>query len=113
EVLDPDQKGLFQFDQQPYDVIILGDVTAARLQEADPKALEKIKERVDKGSGLMMMGGRHAFGNGDWIDTPIQDILPVKLKDEKGNPIVGQISDEVELKPMSEGLKYLLRIAGS
>src|SRR5262249_51935664 len=23
--LDPDQKGLFQFDQQPYDVIILGD----------------------------------------------------------------------------------------
>src|SRR5262249_53730358 len=63
ELLTPGQKGLFQFDQQPYDVIILGDVTAARLQQADPDALQKIYERVDKkGTGLLMMGGKTAFG---------------------------------------------------
>jgi len=113
--LDPDQKGLFQFDQQPYDVIILGDVTAARLREADPRALEKIRERVfDKGAGLMILGGKRAFGNGDWIGTPLEGILPVRLKDDAGRPIVGHTTGEdVKLIPKPEGLAYLLRIAGS
>src|SRR5262249_2117133 len=110
--LDPDQKGLFQVDQQPYDVIILGDVTAARLREADPKALEKIRERVfDKGAGLMMLGGPRAFGNGDWIGTPIEDILPVRLRNDSREPVKEQVGGDVTLKPTPEGLKYLLRIA--
>jgi hypothetical protein len=112
EQLDPNQKGLFQFDQQPYDVILLGDVTAARLREADPRALEKIKERVfDKGAGLMMLGGPRAFGNGDWIGTPIEDILPVRLRNKEGPPVTGESKNEVTLKPTAEGLRYLLRIA--
>src|SRR5262249_31683524 len=111
--LDPDQKGLFQFDQQPYDVIILGDVTAARLREADPRALEKIKERVfDKGAGLLMLGGPRAFGNGDWIGTPIEDILPVRLRDKDRQPVTGAIkAEDLILKPTPEGLKYILRTA--
>lgn len=101
-----DQKGLFQFDQQPYDVIILGDVTAARLKSADRDALDKIYDRVfSKRTGLMMMGGRHAFANGDWADTPIAKLLPVKLDKP------GQVSTEVQMMPTAEGLRYVLRLA--
>src|SRR5207248_7445239 len=56
ELITEDQKGLFQFDQQPYDVIILGDVTAQRLRDADADALKKIYDRVvNKRTGLLMM----------------------------------------------------------
>src|SRR5262249_59024663 len=73
----------------------------------------------NKGAGLMMLGGPSAFGNPNpnnpddkWIGTPIEGILPVRLRDDNGNPIAGQIiNDSLSLKPTPEGLKYLLRIA--
>jgi hypothetical protein len=52
-----------------------------------------------------MMGGRHAFANGDWAGTPIEEMLPVKL-DKPGQSI-----KEVRLTPTPEGLRYVLRIA--
>jgi len=33
-----------------------------------------------RGGGFMMMGGRAAFGEGGWADTPVADILPVDLE---------------------------------
>jgi uncharacterized membrane protein len=101
-----DARPLLQFDQQPFDVIILGDVTAARLREADPDALAKILDRVsNKRTGLLMMGGRYAFGNGDWRGTEIEKMLPVRLNQQ------GQNATRVRLKPTDEGLRYVLRIA--
>jgi Putative glutamine amidotransferase len=112
--LNPGQKGLFQFDENPYDVIILGDVTAAQLQDADPEALAKIKDRVlNKRTGLLMMGGRFAFGNSDWFGTPLEEMLPVKLKDDKGIPVRGPVDAFITMNPTAEGLKYVLRLAGS
>ncbi len=107
ELIAEDQKGLFQFDQQPYDVIILGDVTAQRLRDADADALKKIYDRVfNKRTGLLMMGGRYAFSNGDWAGTEIEKLLPVKL----GPKNIGQIEGEVTLKPTEKGLEYVLRL---
>ena len=106
EPLSPDQKGLFQFDQQPYDVVILGDVSPERLLEADPDALKKLVERVaKKRTGLMLMGGRNSFGSGLWANTPVGAMLPVKLNRK------GQLGDSILLKPTAEGLKYVLRLA--
>ena len=105
ELLSPDQKGLFQFDQQPYDVIILGDVTKERLEEADPEALKKIYDRVhDKRTGLLMLGSERGFVKGGWETTVIGKILPVKLNRK------GRIGDSVSLIPTPEGLKYVLRL---
>ena len=104
--LDENQKGLFQFDEQPYDVIILGDVTAARLREADPQALEKIHDRVvNKRTGLLMLGGPHSFGNGDWAGTELAKLLPVELN------VKGRNDSDVKLWATAEGLKYVLRLA--
>src|SRR5262249_797271 len=75
--LTQDQRGLFQFDQQPYDVIILGDVTAARLLEADKDALVTIAERgAEKrgeeggGGGVGKGGGGGTAGGGNHAGAP-------------------------------------------
>ena len=33
-----------------------------------------------RGGGFMMLGGRNAFGEGGWHETPVADILPVELE---------------------------------
>jgi uncharacterized membrane protein len=99
------QMDLFQFDKQHYDVIILGDVSTARLKSGNPEALKIIKQLVqDKGVGLMMMGGTDSFGGSDWQGTEIAELLPVELSNEP------PMDREVRLAPLEPGLKYLLRL---
>src|SRR5262249_39413131 len=57
---------LFKFDEQPFDAILLGDVTAEQLKAIEPEALEKIEQQVARGAGLMVLGGYVNLGNGDW-----------------------------------------------
>ncbi len=33
-----------------------------------------------RGGGFLMLGGRNAFGEGGWADTPVADVLPVELE---------------------------------
>src|SRR5262249_34685855 len=92
-------------DRQHYDVIILGDVSAARLAQGGPQVLEKIKELVDKrGTGLLMMGGYDSFGNSDWQQTDIAKLLPVRLEP-------GQVERQLKMEPPDAGLRhYALRL---
>ena len=53
---------LFDFDKQKYDVIIVGDVTAAQLRALQPDVLEQIPRQVDRGAGFLMIGGYASFG---------------------------------------------------
>src|SRR5262249_14321523 len=84
--------------------------------------LEKIRELVrDKGVGFMMMGGTDSFGgspdvpgSGDWVGTPIADILPVELN------VNGHLSEksggELGLYPTPYALDanhYLLNLGGT
>jgi uncharacterized membrane protein len=107
---DPDQKDLFEFDKQHYDVIILGDVTADRLRAGSPQALATIHRLVnEKSTGLMMMGGRHSFG-GTWRGTEIERLLPVKL--EAGGEMSEQVDRPLKMVPTKEGLAhYVMRLA--
>ena len=38
-----------------------------------------------RGGGFLMLGGRHAFGEGGWHNTPVADILPVALEPPFGS----------------------------
>jgi hypothetical protein len=99
---------LFQFDRQQYDVIILGDVTARQVRAVNPRAPQMIRDLVAKGAGLVMLGGYATFGNGDWGDTPLRDVLPVDLA-ARG----GQVENPVKMVPTEAGLRlfsYLLRL---
>src|SRR5262249_21670764 len=111
-----------KLERQGYDVIILGNVSAKRLRAGNGQILEKIRELVrDKGVGFMMMGGTDSFGgspdvpgSGDWVGTPIADILPVELN------VNGHLSEksggELGLYPTPYALDanhYLLNLGGT
>jgi uncharacterized membrane protein len=113
----PAEGGLFHLNDRPYDVIILGDVTSDEVRRADAQAPAKIKELVvDKGAGVMMIGGRRNFGNGrwqgrkagdGWAETELRDVLPVDMS------ATGELSQEtislVRTPPGKE--HFLLRLA--
>lgn len=60
-----------------YASIILADVEATQLSDAD---MERIRTAVrDLGVGLIMTGGSNSFGMGGWLQTPIEEALPVHM----------------------------------
>ena len=61
-----------------FDGIILSDIPARQVGE---NAMSAMHDYVDKlGGGLVMIGGPNSFGVGGYYRTPIEEILPVKLK---------------------------------
>lgn len=66
--------GTFQPDE--YDVYILGDLPAAALGN---QQLRGLADAVDRGAGLVMLGGDNTFGGGGYQKTPIADVLPIQM----------------------------------
>jgi len=61
-----------------YDGIILSDIPAHRIGEARMRAIRDYVEKL--GGGFVMIGGMNSFGVGGYYRTPIEEVLPVKLK---------------------------------
>lgn len=78
-----------------YDGIILSDVPAHQLGEPTMNAMRDYVDRL--GGGLIMLGGPQSFGVGGYYRTPIEDILPVRLKspdeEEKQSAAVAIVMD--------------------
>lgn len=70
-----------------YEAVILSDVEARQLSEPALRAIRSYVE--DLGGGFVMLGGPHAFDPGGYRDTPIEEMLPVKLerKDQEQDPV--------------------------
>lgn len=102
-----DEADLFDFDKRHYDVVLLGDVSASRLQRARPGALERLRDLVAKGgTGLGMTGGYDSFGNSDWQMTPLEHLSPVQLD------VSGQAEGLWQMRPTGAGLShYVMRLA--
>lgn len=61
-----------------YDAILLVDVPATALTNTQMLA---IREAVSSdGRGLVVVGGEHTFGQGDYSGTPLEDALPVTVQ---------------------------------
>ncbi len=61
-----------------FDGVILSDVPAHKLSD---RAMADVHDYVEKlGGGFVMIGGKHSFGVGGYYRTPIEDVLPVKMK---------------------------------
>ncbi|MFO0840982.1 MAG: hypothetical protein U0797_01105 [Gemmataceae bacterium] len=94
-------------DEQPFDVILLGDVTLAQLRSLDPDAPAKIRKQVERGAGLMVLGGYVNLGNGNWQGSELERLLPVDLDERE------QIDKPVRMVPTEDGLRrarYVLRL---
>lgn len=61
-----------------YDGVIFSDIPAHRIGDA---RMTIIRDYIEKlGGGFVMVGGMNSFGVGGYYRTPIEEILPVKLK---------------------------------
>ena len=60
-----------------YKVVLLGDVEASTFSLDQQRMLESFVRT--RGGGLLMMGGLGSFAEGDYWNTPIEDVLPLTL----------------------------------
>ncbi|QDU81364.1 hypothetical protein Pla110_31050 [Polystyrenella longa] len=103
------------FAPQEYDVFILGDVPADLL---DPDSLQKLRDRVDEGAGLLMMGGLQSFGGGGYANTPLEEVLPVMMspaqKQIESNPSTeNHLVDQLKMVPTDAGQFHFLMQLGN
>ena len=61
-----------------YQAVILQDVPSIHFNNAELKHLRYYVEKL--GGGLLMTGGPSSFGMGGYLESPIEDILPVNLE---------------------------------
>jgi hypothetical protein len=76
------------------DVYILGDIDSSAFTQQE---LTDLAEAVDKGAGLIMLGGTHSFGPGGYADTPLGEVLPVRMNRLERQPLDGPISKDLHL----------------
>ena len=89
-------KGLLEdadFAPGQYDVYILGGVPADHFTRPQIALLARA---VERGAGLMMLGGRSSFGAGGWGTTELDKILPSHVSSADG-----------EVNPGDEGVKVV------
>ena len=88
-----------------YDVFILSDLPSDFLTDVQHGLLAR---HVEKGAGLIMLGGRSSFGAGGWAGTAVARVLPVTI-----SPRDGQAEPEggVKFVPNSAAVdSYLLQV---
>lgn len=99
------------------DVYILGDVDSTAFTREELTALA---EAVDKGAGLIMLGGVHSFGPGGYWDTPLAEVLPVQMDRLERQPPDAPIRTDLHwpgplrMRPTAIGQDhYSLMLAGT
>ncbi len=63
-------------DLDEFDVVVLGDVGR---EEFSGLQLEYLKDYVDAGGAVLVLGGYHAFGAGGYAESALADVLPVSM----------------------------------
>jgi uncharacterized membrane protein len=75
-----------------YDSIVLDNVSADALGATTMASLQVYVR--DLGRGLVMLGGRESFGAGGYLDTPLEETLPVymSVRDRERSPDVAMVA---------------------
>jgi uncharacterized membrane protein len=60
-----------------YRALVLGSVEAAAFTAEQLRMIAEFAGT--RGGGLLLLGGRRAFGEGAWRDTPLEDVSPLML----------------------------------
>ena len=76
-----------------YKGLILGSIESTFFTQ---EQLQMIVDFVsERGGGFLMIGGRSSFSGGRYQNSPIADILPVRLTDEETNFVVENLTVDV------------------
>ncbi len=93
-----------------YRGIVLGSVEASFFTHDQLQMLADFVRQ--RGGGLLLLGGRRAFSEGGYADTPLADALPVVLEPRDAADTVGQFH-EITLELTPAGATHpALQIAG-
>ena len=93
-----------------YDVYILGGIPADHFTRAQISLLTRA---VERGAGLIMLGGRSSFGAGGWGMTELDKVLPSHVGQADGE--VNPPNDEgIKVVPSTTGLdNYVVRLGAN
>lgn len=86
-----------------YKAVLLGDVEAPTFSLDQQRMIEEFV-RI-RGGGLMMLGGRSSFVEGDFMSTPVADVLPVSLDPSRRVIIPEDFSDRNK-EPAEQGFRF-------
>jgi len=78
---DPARLPVSLSEMQDYSTIIFDDVPADSLSAAQMRTIESYVH--DLGGGFVMIGGQNSFGSGNYHETPVENIMPVKMIPER------------------------------
>lgn len=97
---------------QPYDCVILADVSRSSLVGSDDALANFSDEQIEMlaqntrqlGCGLIMLGGRNSFGAGGWSNTALEKAMPVdfQIKNSKVQAI-GALAMVMHASEMADG----------
>jgi len=99
-----------------YDLFILGDLDSDAIGVGGAKM---IADQVNRGAGLITLGGYYSYAAGGWDRTPLGDVLPVQMgvsaRQKKDGPLDlrGQYSGAIKLIPVASDKLLQLGEAGS
>jgi hypothetical protein len=117
---EPIQKWPVDLSQQlsngVYDLFILGDLDADAIGLAGAK---QIADQVNKGAGLITLGGYSTYSAGGWERTALADLLPIQMgasarqKREGPLDLRGQYTGSIRLIPVASDKLLQLGEPGS
>ncbi len=88
-----------------YKALILGSVEASFFTFDQLRMISDFVSQ--RGGGFLMMGGKNAFAQGGYINTPLEDLLPVSLRTGAGNAGKGEFLDlEFKARLTSYGAEH-------
>jgi Mg-chelatase subunit ChlD len=75
-----------------FDAVVLDNVPAGDLGEATMASLQVYVR--DLGKGLVMLGGRNSYGAGGYLNSPLEEVLPVYMtvRDRERSPDVALVA---------------------
>ena len=89
-----------------FDVIILGDLDSTYFTHSQ---IDKLVAFVNRGGGLLMIGGHNSFGPGGFGATRLQEVIPVEMggraMPQEFTPFLPQLTAEGEGHSIFEGIK--------
>jgi hypothetical protein len=90
-----------RFKPGKYNVYMIGDLDSSVFRKED---LEKLRDDVQKGAGLIMLGGFHSFWAGGYQNTALADVLPLAVTPvdqlARQDFDTNKIREDLHLKPI-------------
>lgn len=59
-----------------YDIFVIGDLDASAIGDTQ---WQQIADRISEGAGLITLGGFQTYGTGGYANSPMSDVLPIKM----------------------------------